>query len=74
MFEDFDGLKNKQKAYEVMFFDMQKCMYSESLFNTRYIQTKKYFSDKMNITKNALVSLKVCLEGGGGERGEGGGG
>ena len=27
VFEDF---KNKQKVYEVMYFDMQKCVYSES--------------------------------------------
>ena len=32
--------KNKQKVYEVMFFDMQKYVYSESVFNTLYIEIK----------------------------------
>ena len=32
-FDDF-------KAYEVMFFDMQKYVYSESVFNTSYIEIK----------------------------------
>ena len=32
----FDDLKNKQKAYEVIYtsFDMQKYIYSENLFNS----------------------------------------
>ena len=36
----FDNLKNKQKVYAVIFFDMQKCVYSESLFNTLYTEIK----------------------------------
>ena len=35
--EDF---KNKQKVYEVMFFDTWKYVYSESVFNTLYIEIK----------------------------------
>ena len=38
-----------------MFFNMYKYVYSESVFNPIYIQyTKKFPSDKINGTKNAL--------------------
>ena len=37
-FEDF---KNKQKVYEVMYFDMQKCVYSESWLNTLFTEIKQ---------------------------------
>ena len=33
-------IKQAQKVYEVIFFDMQKCIYSESLLNTLYIEIK----------------------------------
>ena len=50
-------LKTSKKVYEVMFIDM----YSESLFNTLYIQIKqilkKFPSDKINGTKYALFFL-----------------
>ena len=36
----FDDFKNKQKANEVMVFDMLKYTYSDSLFNTLYINIK----------------------------------
>ena len=36
----FEDSKNKRKMYEVMFFDMSKYEYSESVFNTLYIEIK----------------------------------
>ena len=33
--------KQATKMYEVMFFDMQKYVYSESVFNTIYIEIKR---------------------------------
>ena len=33
-------LKASRKVYEVMFFDMLKCVLSESVFNTLYIEIK----------------------------------
>ena len=35
-----ENFKNKQKAYEVMFWDMKKCLYSKSLFSAPYIVVK----------------------------------
>ena len=44
-----------------MFFDIYKYVYSESVFNTLYIEItqmlKKFSSDKVNGTKNALLFL-----------------
>ena len=34
-------LKTSKKVYEVMFLDMSKYVYSESLFNTPYIEMKQ---------------------------------
>ena len=39
----FDDFKNKWKLYEVMFFDMQKCLYSESVFNKLYVEIKQNY-------------------------------
>ena len=36
----FDLFKSKQKTDEVMLFYMQKCVYSEGLLNTLYIEIK----------------------------------
>ena len=35
----FYNFKNKQKVYEVMFFDKQNNIYSGSLFNALYTET-----------------------------------
>ena len=44
-----------------MFFDIYKYVYSESVFNTLYIEItqmlKKFSSDKISGTKNALLFL-----------------
>ena len=54
-------LTTSKKVYEVMFFDMQKYVYSESVFNTLYIEIKQMLkefpSDKISGTKNALFSF-----------------
>ena len=54
-------LKISKNVYEVMFFDLQKYLYSESVLNTLYIEIKtnfkKFLSDKINGTKNALFFL-----------------
>ena len=34
----FDDFKNRQKTYEVMFFDTQNYTYSENLFNILHIE------------------------------------
>ena len=36
----FHNFKNNQKEYEAIFFDMQKYVYSESVFITLYIEIK----------------------------------
>ena len=36
----FDDFKNKQIVYEVVFFEMQKYVFSESVSNTLYIEIK----------------------------------
>ena len=36
----FDDVKTSKKEYEVMCFDVQKYTYSESVFNTLYIEVK----------------------------------
>ena len=36
----FDDLKNKQKGVELMFFSMQKYVYSENVLNILYIEIK----------------------------------
>ena len=39
--EGFRGFKKKAtEVYEVMFFDMQKCIYPEILFNTLSVEIK----------------------------------
>ena len=47
--------------YEVIFFDMEKYVYSESVFNTLYIKikqmSKKFPAKKMDGTKNVLFFL-----------------
>ena len=47
-----------------MFFEMQKYVYSESVFNTIYTEIKqllkKFPSDKINSTKNAYI--KKCYK------------
>ena len=54
-------LKTKKKVYEVILFDRQKYVYSESAFNALYIEikqmSKKFPQDKINGTKNALFFL-----------------
>ena len=54
-------LKTSKKVYEVMFFDMLKYVYSESGFNPLHIEIKqmlrKFLSDEINGTKNALLFL-----------------
>ena len=47
----FGDLKNTQKVYEVMFFDMWKYVYSESLFNALYNETKQKCSKNFLGTK-----------------------
>ena len=37
----FNHFKNNQKVYEVMFFDMEKYVYSGSVLNTLYIEIKQ---------------------------------
>ena len=58
-------LKTSKKLYEVVLSGMQKYVYSESIFNTLYIEmirnVKKIFSDKINSTKNALLFLWRAL-------------
>ena len=49
-------------VHGVMFSDMKKYVYSESVFNTQYIEIeqkclKKFASDKINGTKYALFFL-----------------
>ena len=39
-FEDFKDKQQKSMNHEVMFFNMQKYVYSESVFNTLCIQIK----------------------------------
>ena len=36
----FDDFKNKKKVYEVMFFDTQKYVRSDIVFNTLYIEIR----------------------------------
>ena len=51
-------LKTSKKVYEVMFFDMQKYIYSESVFNTLYIETKhKFLKEFTSDQKWSLVPL-----------------
>ena len=44
IFEDtmkvFNNFKNKQQEYEVIFVSIIKCVYSESVFKTLYIEIK----------------------------------
>ena len=52
--------------YEVIFFDIEKYIYSESLFNTRYIEIKhrlykNLFQKKIKVTKNAPLFLYRAL-------------
>ena len=37
----YNNFKNKQKAYEVMFYDIDTYVYFVSLFNTLYIEIKR---------------------------------
>ena len=50
----FHDFKNEQKVYKVMFFDIWKYIYSESLF-TQIL--KKFPLDKKNVTKDVLFFL-----------------
>ena len=50
----FDNSKNKHEVYEVIFSNMQKYVYSESVFNTLYIEVnpnakKKYLGQNIMI-------------------------
>ena len=48
-------LKTSKKEYEVMFFDTQKYVYSESVFNTLYIEMKhKYYKKFLRTKKNGI--------------------
>ena len=47
IFNDFKA----KKCYEVMFFDMQKYLYSESVFNTLYNEIKQKYEKKFLRTK-----------------------
>ena len=53
-------LKTSKNPYEVMFWGMQKYIYSESLFNTLYIaiKYKRFPYGKINVRKSALF---FCL-------------
>ena len=54
-------LKTGKKVCEIIFFDIQKYVYSESVFNTLYIEVKqmlkKFPLDKISVTKNAHFFL-----------------
>ena len=50
-------LKTAKNVYEVIFFDMQKYVYSDSVFNTQNADAEKNLPDKINGTKNALFFL-----------------
>ena len=39
----FDDFKTSKNVYEVMFFDMKKYVYSESVFNTLCIEIKQKY-------------------------------
>ena len=67
----FSDFKNKQNVYKVMFLDIYKYVYYESVFNTLYIEIdfefslkrlkrlklKRFLWTKINGMKNALFSL-----------------
>ena len=44
-------LKTIRKVYQVMFFDIQKCVYSESLFNMLHIKIKSKYKKNLLRTK-----------------------
>ena len=47
----FREFKKTNKVYEVMFFDMSKYLYLESLFSTLYIEINHSFLKKIFWTK-----------------------
>ena len=55
--KDFNDFKNKQKSEWSNVFDMQKRVYSESVFNTLYIEIKNKFLDKIIGSKKAVFFL-----------------
>ena len=51
-------LKTRKKVHEVMFFDMKKYLYSESLFNALYIEIKHMIHVKNFLrTKETLQKM-----------------
>ena len=68
IFEDtmkvFNNFKNKQQEYEVIFVSIIKCVYSESVFNTLYIEIKqkslKNFLQTKYLTHHSFT-FKLCF-------------
>ena len=56
-------LKTNKNVYEVMFFDMQNYVYSESVFNTLYIVIKYKFKKHFLRTKQAMQKMPSFIFG-----------
>ena len=62
----FTTLKTSKKAYEVMFFDRLKYMYSENLFSILYIEmkdkcSKNFFKTKKKCTLSSFASSSFFI-------------